>query len=507
MYLTPLKADNYFNINDIFTAINKLGIGKSPGEDGIHNIFLKNLPFDYVKKFILRLVNLSIYSDLPEVWKKATITMIPKKDQKSENPNEYRPVSLTSCLSKLIERLIKKSLYTFLEDKKLLVEAQSGFRNNRGTADNLIFVTQKLSECLLNGKKACGLFFDISKAFDKVWHDGLIYKLNYNFKIPKFILIFIINFLKGRSFKVKVNKTSSEYETIECGVPQGSVLGPLLFLIYINDIPLTEDKHKSFSTLYADDLGAFFIFKKNRNLESIINFYLIELEAWLSKWRLLMNAKKCQYTTFTSQGNLGNKKLKLKLKLYGEFIQYNPKPIFLGIIFDEYLCFKKHFESLRERALKRLNIIKIFSHKSWNLSRNTLCNIYKSLIGSIFNYSFFTFANISVESEKRIQTIQNRAIRCIFKLEFNSLTSELNTISEISPIKKRFVQLGCKYLSRTLTHNGFMVGLTREFLWSRSKLHKFGNKNTPIGILFTIISLTYGFQVWFFLLTVGCFFY
>ena len=130
MYLTPLKADNYFNINDIFTAINKLGIGKSPGEDGIHNIFLKNLPFDYVKKFILRLVNLSIYSDLPEVWKKATITMIPKKDQKSENPNEYRPVSLTSCLSKLIERLIKKSLYTFLEDKKLPVAYFSTYQKH-----------------------------------------------------------------------------------------------------------------------------------------------------------------------------------------------------------------------------------------------------------------------------------------------------------------------------------------------------------------------------------------
>ena len=97
----------------------------------------------------------------------------------------------------------------------MLIEAQSGFRNNRGTSDVLLFVTQKLSECLIAGKKACGIFFDKSKAFDKVWHDGLIYKLYYIFKIPKFILIFKINFLKKISFKVKVNKTSSKYKHID----------------------------------------------------------------------------------------------------------------------------------------------------------------------------------------------------------------------------------------------------------------------------------------------------
>ena len=135
---------------------------------------------------------------------------------------------------------------------------------------------------------------------------------------------------------------------------------------------------------------------------------MIEIINWLSKWKMVMNAKKCQYTIFSGGGNSGKKgvKIKFKLKLHTDFIPYNPNPIFLGITFDEYLCFNKHFEKLRERSLKRLNIIKIFSHKSRHLSTDTVCNIYKSLIGSIYNYSFFAFANISNDSEKKLQTIQ-----------------------------------------------------------------------------------------------------
>jgi hypothetical protein len=123
-----------------------------------------------------------------------------------------------------------------------------------------------------------------------------------------------------------------------------------------------------------------------------------------------MNASKCMYTIF-SGGGRGD--INLNLRLFGEEIPHNSEPVFLGITFDERLCFNAHFSNLRIRALKRLNIIKIFSHRSWHFSKKTLLNVYRALIGSLFDYSFFTVSCVSSTNLKSIQTVQNRAIRCM----------------------------------------------------------------------------------------------
>ena len=171
-------------------------------------------------------------------------------------------------------------------------------------------------------------------------------------------------------------------------MPQGSVLGPLLFLVYINDVPLTDSKRISYSSLFADDLASIFMFNQPGFIAKKVNRYLESLVAWLFKWRLKMNASKCCYTIFSGGGN--KSQVKFNLKLSDGIIPYSSNPIFLGITFDEHLCFKSHTDGLRQRAIKRLNIIKIFSHKSWKLSHETLKCIYSALIGSLFTYSFFS---------------------------------------------------------------------------------------------------------------------
>ena len=184
-----------------------------------------------------------------------------------------------------------------------------------------------------------------------------------------------------------MNDCHSLENKINCGVPQGSVLGPLLFLIFINDIPLVRSKMKSYSSLFADDLSSFFIFNKiNKPLIKEVNKYLEDLTNWLAKWRMIMNVNKCCYTIFSKSGNKNNKfakQLRINLNLKGELIPYNKEPVFLGITFDEYLCFNKHIEQLRKKSRIRINIIKILSH----LNKTKLINIYKALIGSLFNYS------------------------------------------------------------------------------------------------------------------------
>ncbi len=190
-------------------------------------------------------------------WKQAKNIMIPKGESSSD-PEKYRPISLTSCLGKLIERLIKSRLYKICENTGIIVPQQSGFPNNEGVSDNLVFFTQKISETLNKDKKACGIFFDIPKAFDKAWHNGLSYKL-ININVPSYMLKYIVDFLNDRKFKVSIRDSTSKLRNIRCSVPQCSVLGPLLFLIYINDIPLVD------SSLFADDLETFFFQKKGQN--------------------------------------------------------------------------------------------------------------------------------------------------------------------------------------------------------------------------------------------------
>lgn len=151
----------------MINIIKNLRIDSSPGEDGVHNRFLKNLSVKGVD-LLLRMINLSLMVGLPDSWKVAVITMIPKKSTSSSNPEDYRGISLLSCVGKLAERVIRNRLYRYLESKNLIINEQSGFRNHRGTADNLVFMTQKIQERLAkkNGSKVCGIFFDISKAFD-----------------------------------------------------------------------------------------------------------------------------------------------------------------------------------------------------------------------------------------------------------------------------------------------------------------------------------------------------
>ena len=156
--------------------------------------------------------------------------MIPKKGRASSDVGEYRGISLLSNISKLIERIIKNRLYKHLEENKILNIFQSGFRDKRSATENLFYFTQKIGECFQKKKRVCEIFFDISKTFDKVWHTGLLCKL-IKLGLPNYLILFVKNFLAGRSFNVKINSVQSKTCHIGCSVPQGSVLGPILFLI------------------------------------------------------------------------------------------------------------------------------------------------------------------------------------------------------------------------------------------------------------------------------------
>ena len=259
------------------TEIKNLNNKSSLDSNNISNIMLKNLPENF-KIELLKYYNKSISCGvLPTECKESIISMIPKKGLKSDIKN-YRPISSTSCITKLFEKIIHKRLTNFLNENNIIIKQQSGFRKNRQTKDNLIFMTQKILEAFGNRKKVCCIFFDIESAFDKIWHNGLIYKL-IKLKLPLYLIKWIESFLSQRTFKVKIGKYLTKSYNISCSTPQGTVLSPLLFSIYINDIPIFKLEKNKFSLLYADDLMYMIAFKKiGEFLQLQINKQLEKLE-------------------------------------------------------------------------------------------------------------------------------------------------------------------------------------------------------------------------------------
>ena len=165
-------------------------------------------------------------------------------------------------------------------------------------------------------------------------------------------------------------------------------------------------------------------------------------------------------------------------------IPYNPNPVFLGVTFDEFLNFRIHTDNLEKRARKRLNIIKIFSHKSWHLSQVTLKGIYNAIIGSIFTYSFFAVARIAKTNLDRIQRVQNRAIRSIYRLEWTSPTNLIHSISNLQPIRERLIELGERYLKKAVSNNVYVKLLLQEYIDSISSIRR-KEKDTPLCLFYT----------------------
>lgn len=178
---------------ELSKAIMKLNNSKSMDSTGFSNFLIKKLPMNS-RIGLLNLFNQCLVdNELPDEWKTAEVTMLHKKDKNKKDINNYRPISKTPCVAKLFERIISVRLWDFLKEKKIIISCQSGFRQNRQTKDNIFHLTQKATEALNRSNKLCAIFFDIAAAFDKVWHNGLIYKLA-QLECPLYLVRFFVSF-------------------------------------------------------------------------------------------------------------------------------------------------------------------------------------------------------------------------------------------------------------------------------------------------------------------------
>ena len=479
------KKVKEFNLWEIDQAIKVMNTKTSRDPMGLSNRILKNTG-PLVRDRLLTLFNWClIESVVPESWKHSVIRMLLKNGQPANEINSYRPISMTSCVARLFERMVLGRLRDHLDKNKIIIQGQSGFRKARQTKDNLLTVIQTAQEGFNVGEKTLTVFFDIAAAFDKVWHAGVLYKLH-KLGVPYYLIRIIGSFLHMRTFTVKIDDTHSEICKIECGVPQGGVLSPTLFQVYINDIPMSAVTGERV-ILFADDIAFIKRYKYKKSGKKISHanskaqietqLYLGKLESWMNTWRLSLAPKKCCQITFSRAQN--KEEDILNITLYGEKIKSDPNPKFLGVVFDRKLNFESNVEAIKKKTGDRLNLLKILSYdRTWRLNTPTLVAMYKSLVLSVLDYAAITVGACSQRVKNDYEVIQNNALRIILKISLLDKVrcEDLRIKAGVKSISERHKKLMRDYYERALITNNPLI----SDLFEKYKEFKMRNHISPL---------------------------
>ena len=348
--------------------------------------------------------NASVMSGVfPNELKLANVVPIFKSGDNAIFSN-YRPVSVLPVFSKIIERIMYNRLLAFLNKHDVLYDFQFGFREKYSTYMALITLVEKISTALDKGQKVIGVFLDFSKAFDTVNHSILLKKLEH-YGVRGVALKWFENYLSSRKQYVSFNSAKSTAATITCGVPQGSILGPLLFLIYIND--MSHVAKNSFMLLFADDSNLFFTGKDMNDLVCKVNAELQSIMTWLQVNRLSLNIKKTHYIVFCGKKNFdGN----LDIKINNTMIDRVFSTKFLGVQIDQHLNWKCHIDYIAKKLSKCVGIL---SRARCYLPKECLINLYYTFAYPYFTYCIHVWGNTySTYLDKLIKMQKKNSTHC-----------------------------------------------------------------------------------------------
>ena len=354
---------------------------------------------------LCHIINVSFSSGIfPDMLKVAKVLPL-HKGGSSQDLNNFRPISLLSIFDKIIEKIMHKRLYEFLEHHNILFENQFGFRKNNSTIHALIEIIEKIKESIDNKKFGCGIFIDLRKAFDTVNHEILLTKLEH-YGVRGILLKWFESYLTDRKQYVFYNGESSDLKCITCGVPQGSVLGPLLFLIYINDLPNVSDKLKFF--LFADDTNIYFECDNLLTMERVINKELEQLNLWLNVNRLALNISKTNFVIFHTFNKTLHHNVTLKINkkaiMQKDYIKY------LGVIIDCHLNWKHHILNVSKKISRSIGVM--YKLREF-MNTKMLKSIYYSLIYSHLVYAIQVWGSACDTELNKILILQKKAVRMI----------------------------------------------------------------------------------------------
>ena len=398
----PSSQLSYIDISayDVSKKLSNLNIYKSCGVDKLHPLLLKLCAGPLLVPITSFLQTCLMYHTIPREWKCHSICPIPKKGDLSEVSN-YRPISLLCIMSKILESIVFDKIISFIRPK--LSVCQFGFLKQRSCLLQLLSSYSIVFEAVENMKLVDTIFFDFRKAFDSVPHQELLYKL-WLIGITGPLWEWFREYLAGRSHCTTINGVSSSYLPVLSGVPQGSVLGPLLFLIYINDIP---EKISSDVFLFADDM------KFLRTIYSHSDYISVQsdidsLTEWSNEWKLHLNVNKCCHMSFSLLHEIEE-----GLTYHVDGVSLNNVDSYrdLGIIVTNNLSWSKHYQSLCGKAYRALQFIR--RNIPFSSSVSVKRTLYISLVRSQFNFCSQLWSPAYIKDIRMLETVQRRATKFI----------------------------------------------------------------------------------------------
>jgi hypothetical protein len=414
----------------LLKEINSLSPYKSSGPDDISVKIIKLCPNIFAENLAL-IFNRSIeIGQYPTLMKVAKVIALFKKGDRSK-ANNYRPISLLSIFNKLFEKILCKKLVSFLNHNNAIFKFQFGFRKLYSTTLALIEFTDSIRRLLDDGNYAISIFVDLTKAFDTVDHEILLHKLDF-YGIRGHANNFFRSYLSGRSQYTIVNGESSDINNIHCGVPQGSVLGPLFFALYINDMytAVGEDHIR----LFADDTALYMWSNDLPTLVENIKVKFSELHKWCLSNKLIINNDKTNFVLFHAKNKQIPKNFK-NIHIGRVTIDRVPHFKYLGVTLDESLNWNKHVDNICASLVKYFGI---FNQIKSKLSTTFLRQLYYAFVYSKIKYAIEVYGNCSLANLRKVQILQNKLLKLLFSYDRFTDTNELHDRLQILKVKDIF---------------------------------------------------------------------
>nr|XP_042909490.1 uncharacterized protein LOC107438316 [Parasteatoda tepidariorum] len=391
---------------DIINIINKLNNKKAPGEDNVNNKMMKHLTINQINA-LCNIYNACLMHNIfPNNWKNATIILIAKPGKDSRIATNFRPISLLPTFGKILERLL---LWRLIPHINFLPDQQFGFRKDLSTTKQLIRLIDFISDGLYKHETTALLMLDVAKAFDRVWHKALITKLIKQ-KVPNAFINIIDSYLKNRTFQIKLNDKLSDKRPINAGVPQGSILGPLLYLIYTSDFPISND-HNYMVAFYADDTAIAIRSINPNHAAQKLNENMPDIEEWCSKNKIAINTDKSKLMFIRRRKR--SRQVTNKVCLFSDNIPVVNKADYLGLTLNHRLNWNDHISKIITKSQAAFASMRPLLNSSSKLPLNLKRHLYLSCIRPIFTYACPAWNCITNTQIKKLETLQNKFLRRI----------------------------------------------------------------------------------------------